>query len=137
MIKAPIFRIMAVLLLAPAGFVAAHHGTAGFYDEHKKVKVEGVVKEFHWRNPHSGLFVVGKDSNGNEGTFALEMGSPSSLARAGYTRRTVKPGDKVVAEVRPAHTNPLAGELISSDLWVNGKRVSTMISDQGKAKSEE
>lgn len=132
MFKAIKFRMVAGLALASWGIAAAHHGTAGFYDEHKKIKIEGVVKEFHWRNPHSGLFVVGKDAAGNEGTFALEMGSPSSLARAGYTRRTVKPGDKVVAEIRPAFTNPFAGELISSDLWVNGKRISTMIADQVK-----
>lgn len=126
------FRMMVVLMLAPCGFVVAHHGTSGFYDEHTKVRVEGVVKEFSWRNPHSGLYVIAKDANGKEVTYSLEMGSPSSLARAGYTRRTLKPGDKVVLEIRPAFANPLAGELISSDVWVNGKRVSTMISAQGK-----
>jgi hypothetical protein len=125
----------ALLLFSLWGLAAAHHGTGGFYDEKVKVRVEGVVKEFHWRNPHSGLFVIGKDPQGKEVTYALEMGSPNSLARAGYTRRTFKPGDHVVVEIRPSHVNPTAGELISSDVWVNGKRVSTTVIEQG-AKSE-
>ena len=37
---------------------SAHHGVAGFYDPKKLVKIEGVVKEFSWRNPHSGLLVT-------------------------------------------------------------------------------
>jgi hypothetical protein len=121
--KAIVSRMIVVSLLAPCGLAVAHHGTGGFYDENAKVRIEGVVKEFHWRNPHSGLFVVAKDAKGNEVTYALEMGSPSSLARAGFTRRSFQPGDRVVAEIRPSHVNPTAGELISTDVWVNGKRV--------------
>ena len=136
MSKTILARTIALLLLVASGLAAAHHGTGGFYDEKVKVKVEGVVKEFHWRNPHSGLFVVAKDKSGKEITYALEMGSPNSLARAGYTRRTFKPGDHVVVEIRPSHVNPTAGELISSDVWVNGKRVSSSVADQGAKKEE-
>ena len=127
---------LTVLSLALGGIAAAHHGTGGFYDEKIKVKVEGTVTEFHWRNPHSGLFVEAKDASGKTVTYALEMGSPNSLARAGYTRRTFKPGDHVVVEIRPSHVNPLAGELVSSDVWVNGKRVSTTVIDQGAKKED-
>ena len=130
------FRIVAVLLLAPWGLASAHHGTGGFYDENIKVKAEGVVTAFHWRNPHSGLFVVAKNPEGKEVTYALEMGSPNSLARVGFTRRTFKPGDHVVVEFRPSHVNPNAGELISSDVWVNGKRVSTAATADGAKKED-
>ena len=130
MLNPATLRSAGILLLASWGLAAAHHGTGGFYDEKLKVRVEGVVQEFHWRNPHSGLFVVAKNAQGKEVTYALEMGSPNSLARAGYTRRTFKPGDHVVVEFRPSHVNPTAGELVSSDVWVNGKRVSTAIVDQ-------
>jgi hypothetical protein len=134
MFKITEFSLMAFTLLAPFGFAAAHHGTGGFYDEKMKVKVDGVVKEFHWRNPHSGLFVTAADGKGKEITYALEMGSPNSLARAGFTRRTFQPGDKVTVEFFPSHVNPSAGELISSNVWVNGKRVSTTIATTNDAK---
>ncbi len=134
MFKTTSFRMMTVLLLAPCGFAAAHHGTGGFYDEHSKVRVEGVVKEFHWRNPHSGLFVIARDTQGKEVTYALEMGSPNSLARVGFNRRTFQPGDKVTVEFFPSHVNPSAGELISSNVWVNGKRVSTAVASANEAK---
>lgn len=134
MSKSANIRVAAGVLLASSALAAAHHGTGGFYDEKAKVRIEGVVTEFHWRNPHSGLFVLARDAQGKEITYALEMGSPNSLARAGYTRRTFKPGDHVVADIRPSHVNPAAGELVSSDVWVNGKRVSTAVIDQNAAK---
>lgn len=122
--KIRIFILAAVSLLSPAGLLA-HHGTAGFYDQTKKVKIEGVAKQFAWRNPHCGLFLVGKDAAGNEVTYVLEMGSPNTLARMGYTRLSIKPGDKVVAQVHVAFSNPLAGEAEARFIEVNGKQVAT------------
>lgn len=117
---------LAVLaLLVPGKLLLAHHGVTGFYDQNKLVKVDGVVKKFDWRNPHCGLFVVSKDPAGNELTYALEMGSPGALARQGFTRNSIKPGDHVAAPFHPAYTNPLAGELESRDIVVNGKAVVT------------
>ena len=54
--------VAAMALIAPPAL--AHHGTAGSYDSTKVVKVDGTVKEFRWRNPHSALFIVGKDTTG-------------------------------------------------------------------------
>jgi hypothetical protein len=103
--------------------LSAHHGTSGYYDARKTAKVEGVVKEFVWRNPHCGLFIVAKNAAGKEVTYALEMGSPSSMARRGFTRNRVKAGDRVTATFHPAFTNPTAGEvdLTSGELVVNGE----------------
>ena len=117
--------VAALVMPAPWGIVSAHHGVSGFYDQNRLVTVEGVVKEFSWRNPHSGLFVLVKDAAGNEQTYALEMGSPGALARQGFTRNSIKPGDHVVAPFHPAYTNPVAGELESRDVVVNGKAVVT------------
>jgi hypothetical protein len=114
-----------VALLVPAAAAFAHHGTATSYDQSKLVKVEGVVKEFHWRNPHAGLFLVGKDASGKEVTYSLEMGSPFVLSRLGFTRNTFKPGASVVAEMHPSYGSPESGELFSGRVWVDGKAVVT------------
>ena len=119
----------AVLTLAswlPLGVVFAHHGTAGFYDQKKKVRVEGVAKQFMWRNPHCGLLLDVKDATGKVSTYTLEMGSPNTLARMGYTRLSIKPGDKVVVQAHIAFTNPQAGEAEGRYIEVNGKQVATM-----------
>lgn len=117
------FVATALLICSIAAF--AHHGTAGFYDKNKIVKVEGVVKEFRWRNPHSGLFLIVKDASGKELTYAIEMGSPAALSRSGYSRYTFKPGDAVVAEVYPSYGSVITGEADSNRVWVNGKPAAT------------
>ena len=117
--------LTALVLLFFWSAVFAHHGTAGFYDKKKLVKVQGVVKEFRWRNPHSGLFLTVKDASGKEQTYAIEMGSPAALSRSGYSRYTFKPGDQVVAEVYPSYGSEITGEADSNRVWVNGKPAAT------------
>jgi hypothetical protein len=127
-------RTLALLaLLMPGAAALAHHGTAGFYDKTKLIAVQGVVREFRWRNPHSGLFIVARDAAGNEVTYSLEMGSPNSLAKVGFSRKTFKPGDRVDARMHPAFANPLAGEVNSREVTVNGKPIHT----GGASKSED
>jgi hypothetical protein len=121
--RIPLLVLLA--LLSPWGPAFAHHGTSGYYDGSKTAKVEGVVKEFVWRNPHCGLFVVAKDASGKEVTYALEMGSPTAMARRGYTRDRIKAGDRVVATFHPAFTNPAAGEVATGELIINGEAVIT------------
>jgi hypothetical protein len=104
--------------------VFAHHGTAVSYDQNKLVRVKGIVKEFSWRNPHSALFLEGKDEAGNAVTYSLEMGSPNVLAKLGYTRYIMKPGDEVEMEMHPSFTTPTSGEADSRHhVIINGKEL--------------
>jgi hypothetical protein len=112
---------LALLALSSSGF--AHHGTAGNYDQTKVVKVDGVVKEFWWRNPHSALFIDGKSDAGTQGTYVLEMGAPKALVDLGYTRTTFKPGDHVVVRMHPSFGHPENGEMMQEQYWVNGKEL--------------
>jgi len=113
----------AIALLLLSGLAAAHHGTAGFYDKSKKVRVEGVVKRFDWRNPHCGLLLDVTDESGSVVTMALESGSPISMSKVGFTRNSIKPGDHVVAQVFLSYTNPAAGEAESRYMQVNGEYI--------------
>jgi hypothetical protein len=90
-----------------------------------------VVKEFRWRNPHSALFLAGKDESGETVTYSLEMGSPNTLVRFGYRRDTFKPGDKVVLEMHPSRTNSTSGESLSSrPILVNGKPLKPAVAEK-------
>jgi hypothetical protein len=117
-------------LVFPAAPLFAHHGTAGSYDQNKVVKVTGTVKEFRWRNPHSALFVTGKDVSGAELTYTLEMGSPNTLVKFGYTRDTFKPGDALIIDMHPSFTNPESGEALSREVTINGKVVKQLQSER-------
>src|ERR1044072_8971892 len=97
------FILMAALVVvASAGRVFAHHSFTAAYEAGKRVEVEGVVKEFIWRNPHSSVWIeVMKD--GNPEIWSLQWGSSKQPSAAKYpvTRTTLKFGDRIIAAGEP------------------------------------
>ena len=90
----------AVLLLGTSG-TFAHHSTAMF-DMMHTVTVTGTVKEFDWTNPHTFIWMdVMNASTGTSETWSVEGMSPNYLSRNGWTRHTLKPGDKIGMEIHP------------------------------------
>ncbi|HEX6997232.1 MAG TPA: DUF6152 family protein [Gammaproteobacteria bacterium] len=78
---------------------AAHHSAAQF-DFSQRVTVEGVVKEFHVRNPHTAAIVEITDEKGTR-DVEFEGHSASHFYRAGFTRDMAKPGDKISLLIAP------------------------------------
>lgn len=108
--KRPVLLIFAAVLLVSAARVAAHHSFTAAYDNTRRIEVEGVVKEFVWRNPHSFVRIdVTKD--GKTETWNLEWGSSSQLSAAKYpvTRTTLKAGDKIIAGGEPRRDPAVKG----------------------------
>jgi hypothetical protein len=101
--------------LALALPAAAHHSTAMF-DFAKTVEVKGTIKEFQWTNPHTWTKV---DVEG-QGTAVVEYGlegmSPNYLSRNGWSKRTLKTGDKVVLQVHPLKDGRPGGFMVSVKL---------------------
>jgi len=85
-----------IVLVTGADRLFAHHSFSATYDSANKVEIEGVVKEFVWRNPHSFMRIDVTDKSGEVKTWALEWGSTNDLTQASITRTTLKPGDKLV-----------------------------------------
>ena len=79
-------QILALLF----GFVL-HHSLAGVYDSSRDVKMDGVVTEFHFVNPHPFLVV-----DVQQQAWKMEMDNLSELVDVGMTKETFKVGDKVV-----------------------------------------
>jgi hypothetical protein len=99
-ISSIVVAIAGLLMICAPAF--AHHGTGSSYDSSKTVVFTGVVDEFIWANPHSQLYVNVTDPQGAVVRWGVEMNSPGVLARAGWTRRRLKPGDKVTVTVHPS-----------------------------------
>jgi hypothetical protein len=113
-------KIKAVFLASSALAVlvssaAAHHSPVVF-DRTKEVKLAGSVKEFRWSNPHSFIELDVRNEAGGMDTWAVEMNPPSYLVKAGWTSKTVKPGDVVTVMVNPLRTNEKAGKFVSITL---------------------
>jgi hypothetical protein len=90
-----------ILLLLSASALFAHHGNTA-YDETIRVRIKGTVTEFIWTNPHSQIYLDVKDPKGKVVNWGVETNSPGILTRAGWTRRSVKPGDEVTIILCPA-----------------------------------
>ena len=98
-----IFVIVAgVILVAGAEKIFAHHSFSATYDSSQKVELEGVVKEFVWRNPHSFLRIDVTDKDGVTRTWALEWGSITQLSQSQMTRTSLRPGDLIIVGGEPA-----------------------------------
>jgi hypothetical protein len=81
------------LLLGFSGIAAAHHSNAAYDLDHLQT-VEGTVKTVNWSNPHIS-FVVETDvrDGAPSATWVFEVSSPGVLTRAGWTKRSLQPGD--------------------------------------------
>lgn len=101
--KARLIGAVAVLvvLLLVCVQLSAHHGTAS-YDTGKNVTVKGAVTDFQFVNPHVLVFLDAKDEKGNVQKWQGELTSPNHLARNGWTRSSLKPGDEVTLAGFPA-----------------------------------
>ena len=78
----------------------AHHSFAAF-DRKKEITLSGVVKEVQWNNPHTWIQVTVTDAKGKQTEWGFECGSPNMMSRTGWTRTTLKSGDKVTIVANP------------------------------------
>jgi hypothetical protein len=103
--------VAAGVLLGGVSAVFAHHSFTAAYDNTKRVEVEGVVREFIWRNPHSFLRMDVTNKEGKVETWSLEWGSSSQLSAAKYpvTRTTIKAGDRIIAGGEPRRDPAVKG----------------------------
>ena len=92
--------IVLALVAARVAPLGAHHSFAAF-DRQKEVTLTGVVKEVQWNNPHAWIQVVATDPKGKQTEWGFECGSPNMMSRTGWTRTTLKTGDKVTVVANP------------------------------------
>ena len=91
--------VIAALLLALP--LLAHHGAAAF-DVTKMVTVKGTVTDFQYVNPHVQVYFDVKSDKGETEAWQGELTAPNKLSRAGWTKRTLKPGDMITVTGNPA-----------------------------------
>ena len=89
----------------------AHHSQSEF-DFNSTVEVQGSVTNLDWRSPHARLYVDVTDAQGKIAHWDFEMPSPMTLMRRGWTRKSLKPGDKVTVKGAKAKHFPDIGYLI-------------------------
>ena len=93
-------KTCAVLVLAAASMstcsiASAHHSTSMFEWGNVKELKDAKVVRWEWTNPHTFLYVTVTGENREPVRWAFEGMSPNHLARAGWSKATLKPGDTI------------------------------------------
>jgi len=83
-----------LLLVFSAAALLAHHGDAGRYDENVVV-MTGTVVDLQWVDPHAVIVLDVPNDKGVNVRWQAELGGRTALSRTGWTKNTLKPGDKV------------------------------------------
>jgi hypothetical protein len=73
----------------------AHHSIAGIYDSSRPVRLEAVVVDFQFVNPHPFVIVEAADASGRAQQWRLEMDNRRELAAVGMDGVTLKKGDRI------------------------------------------
>ncbi len=99
------------LLLVVAGLTAglaggaalAHHGRASYSDE--IVTLDATVTEFRFVNPHVQIYFDITNEGGEVEHWQGELTAPNKLARGGWTKNTLTPGDRIQITGRAARND--------------------------------
>ena len=94
---------------------AAHHSFAVF-DMQASKTVTGTVKRIDWTNPHIWIWMDVANDKGGMDVYGFEGMSPNYLNRRGWTRTTLKAGDKITVVYRPMRDGTNAGMFMSTKL---------------------
>lgn len=98
-----------------AGPATAHHSFAAF-DMESEMTVTGTVKQVEWTNPHTWIWIDVENAEGGVDTFGFEGMSPNYLARRGWKRTTLTPGDTITVTFRPLKNGERGGMFVRGEM---------------------
>lgn len=105
--------ILAIAMTATPLPLLAHHSYSAF-EMQKEISITGTVKRMDWTNPHTWLWVdVPSDKRGVD-TWGIEGMSPNFLSRRGWTKSTLKPGDRITVVISPLRDGSFGGSFRSA-----------------------
>ena len=107
--------IVATLIAGGTTLAVAHHSYSAF-DMAEVRTITGTIKKFDWTNPHTWIWIDVANEQGVVETWGVEGMSPNYLARRGWSRTTLKAGDKISVTLHPLKTGEKGGT------WVDAKR---------------
>jgi Family of unknown function (DUF6152) len=110
--------IVAAVSLTLMGLdVAWGHHSFAMFDPAHETTLSGTIKEFQWTNPHTWVWLdVPKANGGATQVWGIEGMSPNFLGRRGWSKDTLKPGDKVTIVIHPLKDGNKGGTFLKVTL---------------------
>ena len=93
LVMAAVIALFGVALQLFPEQVFAHHGAAA-YDRAARIEIGGIVQRFAWINPHALIELNVTNSAGHTEQWTAETAGLVILARAGWSRQALAPGDR-------------------------------------------
>ncbi len=124
-------KITTLCLLVTSLFVysvsaSGHHSFPAQYDASKTVTLNGKVTKVEWTNPHIFIYIdVADATSGVTENWALELGGPNALLRAGWKRNSLKTDDVITVDGALARDGSNLVNATSIVLDATGKRMLT------------
>lgn len=116
------------------GPVLAHHSFSLEFDAAKPVTFEGVVTKVDWMSPHVYFCLDVKQSANKVINWTFESAGPTTLARRGWNRNTIRIGDHITVIGYRAKDDvnvASAREVVLAD----GRRIAAAAPDDGGPRS--
>lgn len=112
----------AIGLTAGAAPCAAHHAFASVFDRNSPIELTGKVTRVEWMNPHTWFYIAVDNGNGETEEWGLEMGSPNTLVRRGWSQDTLAIGQVITVTGARARDGSLRGA-VREVMLASGERL--------------
>lgn len=76
----------------------AHHAFSAEFDATRPIKLRGTVTQWELINPHSWIHLDVKNEDGTVTNWMIEVGSPNSLFRLGFTKNSLPAGTEILVD---------------------------------------
>jgi hypothetical protein len=124
--------LLLVASLALAFPALAHHSFAAYDVVHTRT-IKGTLETLQWSNPHVTLkMLVKPDGGGAPQEWSLVTSGPAILKRFGWTRESVKPGDRISVLCNPLLDGSHGGRVHTVVLLDTGQTLKTKLSDSSE-----
>ena len=77
--------VLATLALAPTAQPAFGHHAGAAWDREQVLELQGTIKEFQFKNPHTWIQLNVEDANGTVEEWSIEWGQPQLAFAEGNT----------------------------------------------------
>lgn len=118
--KTLILGLAGTAILLAGSIASAHHGRAAYGNV--EVTLEATVTEFKFINPHVQVYFDVTGEDGQLQHWQGEMTAPNKMARGGWTKTTLRPGDVIRITGRQAR-NGGHSVVINEIIMPNGESI--------------